>query len=359
MTLNWRGASNVFVLCLAFTGCGLPSGNPRPAESSLLLAPSTVAKPNGVADKIIFVAGYKAQANVSFVGPYVAQEKGFYREQSLDVEIKHVARTGDNFKLLAATEADVTTGVGEDVIRLVQAGARVAAIASVTQRGDHGFASLTSSGIKHPKQWEGKTVGYKGAGVAIDYLALLNKLGVDRAKIQEVQIGYDPRVLADKLVDVLPVFLSNEPDIIRTQFGSDVNVIDPADYGVVLLGQAWLINPGQLPAKGSVYTRWLKATLRGLDDAFNHPNEAVDAVMKYAPEENRAHQASMLSVETKNSKTELTGKYGLGWMAAEPWSATQDALLQTGQIKAKLDVNAYFNSELLRAVRQNADSSAP
>jgi len=308
---------------------------------------------------VTFIAGYKAQANASFVGPYVAQEMGFYREQNLDVEIKHVARTGENFKLLAANEADVTTGVGEDVIRLVQAGSRVAAIASVTQRGDHGFASLTRSGVKDPKQWEGKTVGYKGAGVAIDYLALLNKLGIDRAKIQEVQIGYDPRVLTDKLVDVLPVFLSNEPDIIRTQFGSEVNVIDPADYGVVLLGQTWLINVDQLSAKRPIYTRWLKATLRGLDDAFNHPNEAVASVMKYAPEENRAHQAYMLSVETKNSKTALTGKYGLGWMPPEPWSVTQDALLQTGQIKAKLDVNAYLNRELLGAVRQNAESSAP
>src|SRR5437870_3744157 len=176
MRLKCRAASSVFVLCLGLTGCGLARGNLTPAGGGAPVpATSTAARPSTLADKVIFIAGYKAQANASFVGPYVAQEKGFYREQNLDVEIKHVARTGENFKLLAANEADVTTGVGEDVIRLVQAGSRVAAIASVTQRGDHGFASLTNSGIKDPKQWEGKTVGYKGAGVAIDYLALLNK----------------------------------------------------------------------------------------------------------------------------------------------------------------------------------------
>ncbi len=305
----------------------------------------------------MFLAGYKAQANVSFVGPYVAQEKSFYKEQNLDVEIKHVARTGENFKLLAANEVDVTTGVGEDVIRLVQSGAPVTSIASITQRGDHGFASLASSGIKEPRQWEGKTAGYKGADVAIDYLALIHTLGVDRAKITEVPIGYDPRVLAEKSVDILPVFLSNEPDIVRTHFGFDVNVIDPADYGVVLLGQTWLVNTGQLKTRRPVYERWLKATLKGLSYAFDHRNEAVDIVMKYAAQEDRAHQEYMLAVEQKNSITASTRDNGLGWMMPEPWSATQDVLIQAGQIKSKRDVTEYFNDQLLKAIYRDGKIS--
>ncbi|MFI5267261.1 MAG: ABC transporter substrate-binding protein [Chloroflexota bacterium] len=304
-----------------------------------------------------FLAGYKAQANVSFVGPYVAHAKGFYREAQLDVDIEHVARTGENFKLLAANQVDVTTGVGEDVIRLVQAGMPVVAIASVTQRGDHGFATLASSGIKEPTQWEGKTAGYKGAGVSIDYLALVSKLGLDRSKIKEVQIGYDPRVLIQKTVDILPVFLSNEPDTIRNELGFEVNVIDPSDYGVVLLGQTWLVNSNQFASKRPVYGRWLRATLKGLEYAFAHEDEAVAAVMKYAPEENRPHQSFMLSIEKKRSITALTRSRGLGWMTPEPWSTTQDALIQTGQIASKIDVTRYFNDGLLPAARHQDASS--
>ena len=37
--------------------------------------------------------------------------------------------------------------------------------------------------------------------------------GVDRSKVQEVPVGFDPRLLAAGKVDVYPVFESNEPDI--------------------------------------------------------------------------------------------------------------------------------------------------
>ena len=49
-------------------------------------------------DKVTFMAGFKPQANLPFVGAYVAKEKGFFEEQNLDVEIQHVNTPGDNFR---------------------------------------------------------------------------------------------------------------------------------------------------------------------------------------------------------------------------------------------------------------------
>ena len=40
---------------------------------------------------LTFMAGFKPQANLPFVGAYVAQEKGFFQEQGLDVKIEHSA----------------------------------------------------------------------------------------------------------------------------------------------------------------------------------------------------------------------------------------------------------------------------
>src|SRR5688572_4338886 len=39
--------------------------------------------------KLTFMAGFKAQANLPFVGAYIAQEKGFFKEQNLEVDIRH------------------------------------------------------------------------------------------------------------------------------------------------------------------------------------------------------------------------------------------------------------------------------
>ncbi|HLA18964.1 MAG TPA: ABC transporter substrate-binding protein, partial [Dehalococcoidia bacterium] len=54
---------------------------------------SPTASP-GPPDKVTFMAGFKPQANLPFVGAYVAEEKGFFAEQNLDVTIQHVVTPG-------------------------------------------------------------------------------------------------------------------------------------------------------------------------------------------------------------------------------------------------------------------------
>ncbi|HUZ76097.1 MAG TPA: ABC transporter substrate-binding protein [Chloroflexota bacterium] len=343
-----RAAVSVAALGLLLSACG---GAAPPAPASSSGAPGTTAAPASAAapDNVTFIAGYKPQADVSFVGPYVAQAKGFYRQEHLNVTIKHVVQTGENYKLVEAKQADVTTAPGADIITgIANEGVPLIAIAMLTQRGDGGFVTLASSGITSPKQWEGKTVGYKGFPGPV-YLGLLKKFNVDRSKIHEVSVGYDPMILAQKKVDVLPVFLSNEPDILE-KAGYKVNVLDPANYGITFLGQTWVVNAAELKTRPDVLRRWLKASLEGLYYAFAHPKEAIDIVMQYAPQEDRAHQTFMLGVEQKNSITDLTKQRGLGWMTAAQWSATQTLMVQTDQVKQPLDVSRYFTTSLLSQI---------
>src|SRR5688572_8629655 len=59
-------------------------------------------------EKLTFMAGFKAQANLPFVGAYVAQEKGFFREQNLEVDIRH-AQSGEHLQLVLAGTVNVAT----------------------------------------------------------------------------------------------------------------------------------------------------------------------------------------------------------------------------------------------------------
>src|SRR5438874_382100 len=62
-----------------------------------------------------FMAGYKPQANLPFVGVYVAQAKGYFAQQGLNVEITHATGQGEHLKLLLQGSVDVTTGDAESV----------------------------------------------------------------------------------------------------------------------------------------------------------------------------------------------------------------------------------------------------
>ena len=164
-------------------------------------------------NSVVFMAGYKPQANLPFVAAYVAQEKGFFAAQNLDVEILHTS-SGENIPLLMSGDVDVTTADATTVLkRISDPGLPIKAFALFGQRGQQAFITLSDAHVQSPKDWEGLTFGYKFT-VPPDYLAILKTNQVDRSKINEVRVGFDPRILIERKVDILAVFKSNEPDTI-------------------------------------------------------------------------------------------------------------------------------------------------
>jgi len=324
---------------LALAGCGA------------LQSPAVKGLP-GATKEMIWMAGYKPQANVSFVGVYVAQEMGYFKDQGLAVTIKHASGQGEHLKLLAGKKIQVTTETATDLIKdVTEQSIPLVSLAVLTQSGDEAMVSLQKSGIDEPKKFEGKTVGYK-VYPAFEYLAMLKSAGVDRSKIKEVSVGFDPRVLTEGQVDVLPVFKSNEPDLIR-RMGFPVNLIDPADYGVKVMGQVWSTHRELLASDPDMYERFVKAALNGLYYAFSHPKEAIDIVMKYAPTEDRSHQEYMLATEKESTITAQTQKFGLGWQTLDQWTQLQNGMADFGLLKQKSDPATFFTDSIQTKIYNN------
>src|SRR5712691_7929038 len=229
-------------------------------------APAAGPSPTPVpVEKVTFIAGFKPQADLPFVAVYVAQDKGYFRDQSLEVEIQH-ATSGENVQLLATNRVQFSTGSPGDVMkRVASAGVPLVSIAQIGQRDEQSFAVRADSPIRTLKDWEGRLVGYKST-VSADYLALVSIGGVDRAKVREVAVGFDPRVLADGRVDVYPVFTANEPDTLA-RLGIPVRLFDPTTYGVPGLGLTFMTNQQMVQTRPEVVTRFLRAALRGLAEA--------------------------------------------------------------------------------------------
>jgi ABC-type nitrate/sulfonate/bicarbonate transport system substrate-binding protein len=334
-----RAAAVLAAILLAVAACG-----PRPV--TVAPTPTGTAAPP---EPVMFMAGFKAQANLPFVAVYVAQERGYFREQGLDVTIEHSAGQGEHVRLLGTGRVQFSTGSAGDVLkRVATSEVPIVSIALIGQRGEQAFAVRADSAIKDPRDWEGKLVGFKGT-VSADYLALLKAAGVDRAKVREVAVGFDPRVLIERQVDVYPVFVSNEPDTLQ-RLGVPVRLFEPAAYGVRTLGLSLITNRDLVATRPDTVRRFLKAALRGLADAIEHRDFAIDAVMRQAPGEDRAHQRFMLDAEIDAALTDLTRANGLGWMTREQWQALQQVLLEFGGITRPVDLDAVVVDSFLKDV---------
>src|SRR6476469_9007001 len=109
---SWRAvalhALGLTLLPLVAVACRGSDGGSQPAAGSSATAPK-------LAKKVTFMAGFKPQANLPFVGVYVAQEKGFFKDEALDVDIKH-AQQGEHLQLLLAGEVQFSTANGAQVL---------------------------------------------------------------------------------------------------------------------------------------------------------------------------------------------------------------------------------------------------
>ena len=308
-------------------------------------------------DKVVFMAGFRAQANLPFVAAYVAHEKGYFEDQGLDVEIRH-ASSGEHLKLLLSGDVDFTTAAASSVLkRRSDPGLPIVAFALFGQEGQQAYAAMGNSGINTPKDWEGKTFGYK-ISVPPDYLAILEANGVDRSKIDEVKVGFDPRVLTEGKVDVLAVFNSNEPDTIR-RLGFSVNTWEPETYGVPNLGLTYITSTDIVDDRPEVVRRFLKATMRAMQDIRDDPAGAVDIVLKYAPDESREHQEFMLEIELDDSISPLTEANGAGWMTGGQWQRLYDMLLQYQAIPKPFDYTTAYTDRFLQDIYQNGNLDWP
>lgn len=323
------------LISIALAGLGCSSDSPIVSSSE-----------SAEVQEVIFMAGFKPQANLPFVAAYIAKEKGYFAEQGMDVEIRH-ASAGEHLKLLLAGDVQFTTSEAGSVLRKrSDSKVPIVSIALFGQKGQNGYVALASSGIKGPSDWEDKTFGYK-TSVPPEYLAILESQRVDRSKIREVSVGYDPRVLTEGQVDILSIFKSNEPNIIRG-LGHEVVLWDPADFGIETMGLTYITHNDLVMSNHDLVLGFLKATLKGFHDALANPDEALDIVMLYAPDENRDHQQFMLMQELADAVGSVTEQYGLGWMTDAQWKNLHDQLVEYQAITESFDYRDAFDLQFLK-----------
>ncbi len=304
--------------------------------------------------QVTFMAGFRAQANLPFVAVYIAQEKGFFAEEGLEVEIRHSGGGDEHLQLLLGNRVDFTTHLASSVLehRTTEPQLPIRAFVLWGQRSPAGFMTLVESGIDSVEKFPGHRYGYKQR-VTSEYLAMLAAAGVDRSSIDEVSVGFDPSIIVDGQVDILAVFLNNEPNVLRTVFGKEVHVFDPSDFGVAALGLTYIATEATINDRPNVVERFTRAALRGAEYAIANEAEAIDIVLQYmeAGEDARAHQEFLFREDVRQAQSTVSEEHGIGYMTLAQWEANAATLVEHGILTEAPDVPAAFTTRFLDAAR--------
>jgi len=286
-----------------------------------------------------------------FAGMYVAVEKGFYEEQNLTMNLLPFTFEEPTIDAVIQGQADFGVKSASEIILAREEGEPVKAIAVIFKYSPLCLYSLKESGISKPQDILGKTVGLKPGQITIAYQVMMNKLEIDRSQITETLVGYSVEELINGTVDVATGFSINEPHQV-IEAGYEVNIMLFEDYGVQVYDDVLFAAEDTIINNPDLVERFLRATLKGWQYAIENEEEAIDFVLKYAPESNRGHEAYMLS---QSVPLIHTGSSQIGWMESERWAYTSNVLLEAGVIDGELDISDAYAMQFLEEIYSKSD----
>jgi len=237
--------------------------------------------------------------DAQFAGYFVAQNKGFYAEEGLDVTVLDGGNVNPAVAV-ASGNADFGTDWLANILVQRDQGLNVVYIGQMFQVAGYRLVALKSSGVETFDDMAGRKVGVWGFGNEFATEVVFAKAGltsnldptVADPDVDAVVYAFDPSLVFPNEVDVASAMTYNELDqIVGLGYDLDtLNILVPADIGADILEDSVFANPNVLAStnfKGSGLTgrevaeRFLRATIRGWQYAVDNQEEAVNIVLQF------------------------------------------------------------------------------
>jgi NitT/TauT family transport system substrate-binding protein len=227
------------------------------------------------AEKFVFTTSWTAQAE--FAGYYIAKEKGFYREQGLDVVIQHPSLTSTTFHRLQSDQCDAAMISMMSAMDFIAQGIPLVNIFQ---------DSMNSSNII-VSRWDTEPLKMKGKKVAIfnsdpSYLAIImsKKEGMD---YEWVRFTSHINLFLSGAIDATMAVSYNEYyQLMQAGFKmSEDNIYRFSEHGFNIQENGVYVKRDYFLTHREACQKFATATRKGWEWVAAHPDEALEIVMKY------------------------------------------------------------------------------
>src|SRR5499427_6515616 len=227
-------------------------------------------------DKLTLQLKWVTQAQ--FAGYYVAKDKGFYKDEKLDVTIKAGGPDVAPPQVIAGGGADVVLDWMPSALATREKGVPLVNIAQVFQKSGMELTCRKETGITKPADFKGKTLGVWFAGNEYPFLSWMSTLGLktDGSGVTVLKQGFNVDPLLQKQADCISTMTYNEYwQVIDAGIPADQLVVFKyEDQGVATLEDGIYTLEKNLkdPQMVDRLARFIQASMKGWDWAVAHPD---------------------------------------------------------------------------------------
>jgi putative hydroxymethylpyrimidine transport system substrate-binding protein len=217
--------------------------------------------------------------NAVHAGFYLADARGYFRDQGLQVRIDAPTSSSDTLRLMAAGQAEFGLVSLLDFLAVRAQGEPLKIVMAVEQRPLAALIALRRSGIERPKDLDGHLVGTTGvmsdeAGVRW----MIQRDGGNPASVRLINIGFNTaqQIIAGN-VDAAFGFWTQEG--VQVAAHQPTTVMRLEDYGAPPYPELVVFaREDFLAREPGIVRRFLRAVTQGYDDTLSNPNAACAAM---------------------------------------------------------------------------------
>lgn len=216
----------------------------------------------------------------------IAQQKGFFEKNNLEVEIMEPADPTMPPKLVAAKKADLAVDYQPQLQMQVAEGLPLVRIATLVNSPLNSLIVLKNSGINKIEDLKGKKVGYSVSGfetVLLDAMLKSANLSEKDVELVNVNFSLSPSLMSKQVDAVIGAFRNFELNQLKLE-KEEGKVFLPEDYGVPKYDELIVV-----ANKDNVSQVKFKNFVKSLQEATNYlkenPKESWEAFISYKPKE--------------------------------------------------------------------------
>lgn len=240
------------------------------AAGALGTAAAALARPGRVraASPFAFQASWVNDAE--FTGYFVAIDKGWYKDEGLDLTYLSGGPDVIPESALLAGKADLTLTTPDTTISaIVDQGAPFRIVGTQYQKNPLGVISLAERPVRTPKDLVGKVLAVPPVNqVSVEAMLALN--GVDKGQVRIVPYEYDPTPLLAGEIDASVDFTTNVPYTIEQKGKQAVSFL-LYDVGFTIYNDTVVVTEDTLKAKRKEIVAWLRASRKGWTENLKDP----------------------------------------------------------------------------------------
>ena len=200
--------------------------------------------------------------NVEFAGEYIADTNGYYKAEGFkSVNLISGGPTVQQDAVVASGKAFVCISAPDITSAAINNGADLITIGAQYQKNPFAVMSLAKSPIHTPQDMVGKKIGVQATNESV-WNAFLKANKIDPSSIKKTVVQFNPQPLVDGEVDGWFSFVTNEPNLLKTQ-GVDTVTFLLADYKYPLVSETYVVKKSDLTDNRDKIKAMLRADIKG------------------------------------------------------------------------------------------------